>query len=271
MSDFISLDMLGILLQIAQIAILGIGIGIFIFYYQDIPILPRKYWKVVIKREGEDGTKKVIRETKGWMVKKKGGIPFFRVLLVGFPSWKGVDLDKSYTKSINTDGELSLIEATPDVREASNFKPEFIPITQYENHLNEMREKLEMNDVALLVYKDIMKKYSRLIDMDESGSMQDFVVTKNAQANRVAGSNLLEKLFPYIALIFIGLFMYLAYDSLSKSFGNAVNKFAEISNYYTQQTVESCGGHFISYVDYVNRTASNSTVKQGNAIPFVNT
>ena len=267
MAELINFDTLGIILQVAQIAVVGLVIGIFIFFYQDIPILPRTYWKVEIKREGEDGQLKLVKTMKGWVVKKKSGIPFFRVLLKPFPSWKGVDLDKSYMKSINAEGILSIIETVPNVTEASNFRPEFIPITQYENHLNELKEKMGFNDAAILMYKDIMKKHSRLIDMDESGSMQDFVVTKNAQANRVAGDNLLEKLFPYIALIFIGLFMYLAYDSLAKSFNNASQQFAAISGYYTQQTVESCGGKFIPYG---STNTTNSTARQpANIIPFV--
>ena len=267
MADMLSLDVLGLILQVAQIAIIGVVFGIFVFFYQDIPIMPRQYWKVEIKREEEDGTLKKVKTMKGWVVKKKSGIPFFRVLLKPFPSWKGVDLDKSYMKSINSEGILSIIEKVPNVTEASNFQPEFIPITQYENHLNELREKMGFNDAAILMYKDIMKKHSRLIDMDESGSMQDFVVTKNAQSNRVAGDNLLEKMFPYIAIIFIGLFMFLAYDSLGKSFSTATQQFASISGYYTQQTVESCGGRFVPYGS--NSTTQTKPQQPGNIIPFI--
>lgn len=268
MADLISLDMLGLILQVAQLALIGLVIGLLVFFYQDIPIIPRKYWSVKIKREvmiGGQSQLRVVKETKGWMVKKKKGIPFFRVLLKGFPKWKGVDLDWSYTKSMDESGVLCLIEERPEITEAANFRPEFIPITQYENHLNELREKMGFTEQAIMVYKDIMSKHSRLIDMDESGSMQDFVVTKNAQANRVAGDNMLEKLFPYVALIFIGLFMYLAYDSLAKSFTNASGQFATISGYYTQQTVEACGGQFKPMDD-----GKNETAKPNGGIPFLN-
>jgi hypothetical protein len=259
------IDVIGLILQIAIFTVVGLILGILALFQSKIPIMPRKYWKVEIYKNRDDKLPKEQNgKMKGWMV-SEGGVQKFRVLCRGISgSWRGVQLDRSVLKTINDDGVLELVEVVPDVFEPSNYEPKNPIITQKTRFVNELLAEIdpESRGVFELKLKDLMSKHSRTSDLNESRWISDNLAAKRAQRNRVAGDMILEKLIPFIVLIAIGFFMYLSYDSLGKSFNNAVVGYQTITNYQTEQIVQACGGKFVQ----MNTT---QPAKPSSPIPFV--
>jgi hypothetical protein len=258
-------DVTGLILTVAMWAMAGTVFGAFVLFYNKIPIIPRKYWTVEIYRNS--GDKDVLsRKTKGWFL-KDGGVQKFRVLMRGFiETWRGVNLDRSIIKTMGENEILQIIEVIPDVMEPSNYLPKNPILTQKEQFIEDVSGLVnsEGKEQFRLKLIELFDKHSNISDLNESRWLSDNVAIKRAQRNRVAGDAWLEKFLPFIALIAVGFFMYLAYDSLGKSFNNALTGYQATTAYYTQQVVASCGGKFIP----LNSTQSEPPPKTGG-IPFI--
>lgn len=257
-------DVSGVILQVALWVVAGCVLGGFLLFNSKIPILPRKYWKVEIYRK--DGDKdELSRSTKGWFI-SEGGVQKFRVLMRGFSgSWRGVNLDRSIIKTMGEHEVLQLIEVIPDVMEASNYLPKNQILTQKDQFVEDVSGLVnpEGKEQFRLKLLELFDKHSNISDLNESRWLSDNIAIKRAQRNRVAGDAWLEKFLPFIALIAVGFFMYLAYDSLGKSFNNALTGYSTTTAYYTQQIVSSCGGKFVQ----MNTTVEE--VKKPSTIPFI--
>ena len=260
----IETDISGLLLTMAMWTVGGIALAAFILFKDKIPILPRKYFNVVIyKMEGDKNP----RNTKGWFI-NDGGVSKFRVLLRGFQGmWAGVNLDRAMIKTANDDGTLELIENLPGVTDPSNYLPMNPIITQKDAFIADLLDSVDdaSKPIFELKIKDAFNKHARVTDLNESRWVSDNIAIKRAQRNRVSGDAWLEKFLPFIALIAIGFFMYLSYDSLSKSFGQAVGGYEAVTAYHTQQIVDACGGKFIPQ----NISTPAPAKPSSSIIPFV--
>jgi hypothetical protein len=257
------IDVVGLILTIAMWVVLGTVLAVFLLFKDKLPFLPRKYFKVEIFKSEDD---KEPQKTKGWFI-NQGGVQKFRVLLRGITgTWAGVNLDRSFIKTMNDDGILELIEVTPGVIDASNYLPKNIILTQKDGFIKEilMNVNDDSKEMFEMKIRDAFHKFSRVTDLNESRWLSDNIAIKRAQRNRVSGDAWIEKFLPFIALIAIGFFMYLAYDSLGKSFNNAVTSYGTITAYHTNQIVQACGGTFVP-METKNETKPAST----NPIPFM--
>lgn len=290
-----------IIIQVAQFAFIGCFIGGIILFRYRIPILNRPKYKVIIKELLPDGRKRTIQQTDGWEIKSKG-IEYFWVQTKGALSfWRGIKFDRDYLKTIDEHKEVSLICSIPESKEPTDYYPENVPLTQKERFIEDERKNMEslllntLNDINGLLMKETdekgnehvvvnpakvkekiemaelktkqnLHKHSRIVDLDSSKWLEDKSDQQAAQKNRASGDNLIEKLFPYLALILIGFFAFLAYDSISKNWIASAEKYEQVTNLHTQMIVQACGGHFVG-TNVTQTTQQNSG--GGLAIPFI--
>jgi hypothetical protein len=212
--EMFGLDITMILLTAGFVTFWGaIFIGI-VFFYSKNPYVPRKYYKVKI--ENKEG--KWLRTVQGWPINEKK-VDYFRVQMRGAPSWRGVHLDASYMEAINTESELELIENVPDLLEASNYRPKFIPLTQKERFIEEVMadvvkplciqefkvkqedgtETVEQGynthalDFYKLKVKDALEKNSRIEDLNRSAAVRARIdVVRNQDERKKGGEDFIS-------------------------------------------------------------------------------
>lgn len=113
----------------------SIPIVMLIYYYPQLPFLPgRKYYRIFIRGKDNEGKPYIIRETKGWAVKKKTSMDsktsYLRVNFRAFPP-KNVDYDSGVFQTAQDDGCISLDERVPGLREPENYIPTGLSIHQW--------------------------------------------------------------------------------------------------------------------------------------------
>lgn len=250
---------------LVDVVIWGIFAGVFgvlgYLFFKYTPYFQRTKRKVVIFNTSGQHKK----TTVGWLF-NKDGVEYFRVLMSGFPAFRGINLDRSFVKTADQDGTVELVELTPDLHSPENYQPKNVPITQKDAFVQELLtvfpEEEQRNTMRIFV-ENLMQKYSRVIDLSESRWLSENLAAKKAQEIRARGDLFWREVLPYLALVVVGIFTYLVYQSLSESFTKATENFAVISAEHTKQIVEACGG------TYNNTTVSEIMKPQNFKIPII--
>lgn len=280
--DLFGMDLAQILLTIANFAFWGAIIIGFVVFADKNPYLPRKYYKV--KLENKDG--KELRDCKAWKIKKKK-VDYFKISLRAFPGFKDVDMDISVMESLNSKGEMVLIESVPDLYDASNYRPKEVPLTQRDRFISdvvtdvltplcivnykdgeETKQGVNRNilDLYTLKVKEALNKNSRIEDLNRSAAVRERINKVRQEEERTGGGDWVAKYAPMIIMIFVCLFAYLILDNLGKLFQSTMAQQNAVMEHGYSQVIQQCGG--VYHPMYAN--ASNTTTPQGGVnIPFI--
>jgi hypothetical protein len=180
--EMFGLDLTSILVTAGFVAFWGAVLIGFVIYYDKNPYVPRKYYKVkVYNKDGQ-----LRKECKGWVV-TTNKVKWFRIGLVGFPGFKGVEKDVSVMETINSRGEIDMIENIPDRIDETNYTPKNVPITQKDAFVTEVVNSIlpENRPTFELKLRETMAKHSRVVDLNTSYATKQYIVQARREAERV--------------------------------------------------------------------------------------
>lgn len=214
-------------------------------FHNDMEFLPRRYYTVRLFNRDTTLDKNIYARTvKGWVVKRKGGVQYFRI---GTGFMAGIDLDIGFMRHTAqiTDPKgskynvIDLLEKIPGVKDASNFEPVVLPyeleakiernLRQSSVSLAEIAQRLNLNDLKsataedlkilkhglLAVKDDINNNIDKILDQDrriqaaQVSGWAEFTATgieKNTY--RVQREDPIMKFMPYVGLFAIVMLIF---------------------------------------------------------------
>jgi hypothetical protein len=260
------LDITTILITAGFIGFWGVMLLGFFWFYSKNPYIPRKYYKVKLVNKNHQ----FLRYCKGWCVTTRH-VPYFRIGLRDFPSFKAVEKDVAIMEGMDDEGIITVVEDVPDKYVVTNYTLKDIPITQKDELIRELCENIEESSrpTFALKVKDLLNKHSREVDLNTSKATKEYINQARREAERVKGDDFISKYGPILALVLACLFAYLILDGSVKAYQSAMGQSNAVMENGYRQIIASCGGNFQSYNVMTNTTAP--APKQGVQIPFITT
>ena len=261
--EIYGLDVVAIILTAAFVVFWGAVLIGFALLYNINPYIPRRYYHVpIFDKEG-----KPVRNAKGWII-TKDKVKWLRIGIKGFPSFKGVEKDIAIMETMNKDGEIEVIENVPDKYEAENYTPKNIPITQKEAFIGEAISSINEEGRAMfeLKLRELLNKYSRLVDLNTSKATKEYISQARREAERVRSDDFIYKYGPIISLIVAGLFSYMILDGAIKAYQVTVSQQNAVMQNGYSQIISQCGGVYTPLPQ-----PQQNTTQKNNAIPFLPT